>query len=75
MPVEKIIVEIDLPPDKALLELAYIMKKLRYHTKHWEECCGYFIQLQHQNYGAAKIMKKDWEARADAWMLKHIKPD
>ena len=59
---KKYIVVVD-DPQKALLELANIVNRLRFHTKYWEEHYGSF----------AKRDKKDAERKADEWLLKHTK--
>lgn len=46
-----------------LLNLANILKELRYHTKYWE-----------LNFGSRpKENKKYWEDKADTWLRDHIK--
>lgn len=63
MPAKKIIVEIDLPVEKALIELAYIMQNLRRSQNYFKEHYGY-VNRQAQKY---------WEDKADAWIKQHIK--
>lgn len=59
---EKIIVQTDLPPDKALLELAYIVKHLRESSNKWQIHFG----------STNRNIMRGWEAKADDWIEKHI---
>lgn len=63
MPAEKIIIETKQPVEDTLLELAYIMKRLRETTIRWQE-----------HYGSAnRDAMRTWEKNADAWIKNHIK--
>lgn len=52
-------------PLKDLQELTHIVINLRHYTKLWDE-----------HYGSRlKDSKKLWEANADTWIEKHLKPN
>lgn len=64
MPVtKKAIVEVEESAEKSLIELATIMRELRWNMKIWQT---HFGSTNRNNM-------KRWEEKADQWLSKHIK--